>query len=261
MISTQHPTAEQLTQLEALLADTTAGGGLYRPSVARDVEVLQQLVQAGLALYVEDIGPTYEITDTGREIVIEHAMYAAEGAEFVAYAGDDELQATIEHLKAELPQLGDTLRQRAMADIEICQDELDRRAEVGIAVEGRSESSGRHQRVEPDDRPTETIDRVELPTEPLPVIGTLPSIPVAEILTDRDGAERLLAAIQDTPSPDDVAEYLAAPHTADEWAALAADLGDDEGWLRRNLTPRRVIALSVIASIVVTWFVAWLVMA
>lgn len=248
MISTTDLTAAQLLQLDALLAETTTGCVHYRPPVVRDVDVLQDLECAELVRWTHDCG--YEITDAGREIVIEHAMYAAEGAEFVQCAGDDELQATIEHLKAELPRLGDLLRQRAMADIEICQDELDDRAHR------RTEGTGRHRVVPGDDRPTEVLPAAVEQTVIGSSSGTLDNLPC-----DPDGQAtvRLIAAIRATPTPDELAE-LAAIHAAG-WQALEADLGDERPWWRRNLTPRRVLALSVIASIVVTWFVAWLVMA
>jgi len=252
-VITTHLTAEHLAQLDALLADTTPGGGVYRPPVARDINLLSVLADRGLVLYTSDCG--YEITDDGRAIVMDRAVDAANTHVFVLYATDDELHAAIGALKVAADTADDVVRDRALTDIEACQDELDRRD-----ADGQSESTGRHRAVPPDDRPTETIARVELPTEQLPFVGTLPAIPVTKILDDREGAERLLAAIQDTPSPDDVAEYLAEPHTADEWAALAADLGDEPGWWNRSIVPGGVLIVSVFAAVVITWFAAWLVM-
>jgi hypothetical protein len=258
MISTTDLTAVQLLQLDALLADTTPGGGCYRPPVARDVEALRELAEAGLALYVEDIGPTYEITDAGREIVIEHAMYAAEGVEFVQHAGDDELRATIEYLKAELPQLGDLLRERAMADIEVCQDELDRRAD------GSSEGTGRHRLVPVDDRPTAALPRVEDDTAPLPFTGTLPGLPVVveraqHDVPDHESAMRILAALKATPSPAELAE-LAAVSTAG-WQALEADLGDESRWWHRRVAPHAAVLVAVAVTAIVTFGFTWLVIA
>ncbi|MFB9687667.1 hypothetical protein [Amycolatopsis plumensis] len=253
---TTHLTAVQLEQLEALLADTTPGGVAYRPPVARDESTLTNLEGLGLVRWTEDCG--FEITDAGREAVVERVRDAADAEAFLFDADADLLQDTIEKLKAAFPTLPAELRDRALMDIEVCQDVLDSRR--AAAEDQTAESTGRHRAVPADDRPTETIARVDLPTEPLALGGTLPEIPVAKILTDREGAERLLAAIEDMPSPDDVAEYLAEPHTADEWADLEADLADEPGWLRRNLTPPRVLALSVLAAVVSTWFVAWLVM-
>lgn len=68
-------TSVHLLQLEALLADTTPGGGLYRPPVARDVWVLRDLEHAHLCRFTVDCG--YEITDAGREVVVDHAMAVA----------------------------------------------------------------------------------------------------------------------------------------------------------------------------------------
>jgi hypothetical protein len=250
MISTAHLKADQLTQLEALLADTTPGGGVYRPGVARDVGILWELGQAGLARYVEDVNfETYEITDAGRAIVVDRAMDAASSQAFVSYASNYELRQAIERLKAEAEQLDDDFREYALIDIEACQDELERRAE------SRSESTGRHRVVPGDDRPTEVLPAAVEQTAIGSSSGTLDGLPC-----DPDGQAtvRLIAAIRATPTPDELAE-LAAIHTAG-WQALEADLADERSWWRRNLTPRRVLALSVIASIVGTWFVAWLVM-
>jgi len=264
MISTTHLTGDQLAQLDALLADTTPGGGTYRPPVARDPEVMQQLEQAGLVRYVEDISyETYEVTDAGRALVIDRAIDAAHTQVFVLYADDDELRAAIENFKLEaaryLDSEGNThLRERVLADIEACQDELDRRD-----ADGPSESTGRHRAVPADDRPTETIARVELPTEQLPSVGTLPGLPVVESVpldvVSPDYGEKLWAAIKGADTGEDVYDEFVA-ETTGEWAALEADLGDDRSWLHRNLTPRRVLALSIVVTVVLTWFAAWLVM-
>jgi len=249
MISTVHLTGDQLAQLEALLADTTPGGGVYRPPVARDVWVLRDLEHANLCRFTVDCG--YEITDAGRAAVVDRAIDAAHTQVFVLYADDDELRAAIENFKLEaaryLDSEGNThLRERVLADIEACQDELDRRD-----AEAEAAHYGRHHQVPADDRPTQTMASV----------GTLPGLPVVEpteVLAP-DYGEKLLAAIKDGTTPDDVFDELAAEQTA-EWAALEAELRDDRSWLRRNLRPHRVLILSIIATGVVTWFVAWLVM-
>lgn len=203
---TTHLTVDQLAQLEALLADTTSGGGVYRPPVGRDVWVLRDLEHANLCRFTVDCG--YEITEAGRVAVVDHAMEAAES-------------------------------------------EL---------AEGRSESTGRHHLVPADDRPTEVIPAVEQ-TVIGSSSGTLTGLPVVDgpCDPDKDATVRLIAAIRATPSPAELAE-MAAINTAG-WDALEADLGDDDrSWLRRKLRPHRVLILSIVATVVVTWFVAWLVM-
>ncbi|RSD21966.1 hypothetical protein [Amycolatopsis eburnea] len=242
-------TADQLEQLAALLADTTPGAASYRPPVARDIEILRGLETAGLSRWTPDCG--YEITAAGRDVVKEHAWDAADGEAFLREAPSAQLRKTIRDLRAFFHGSTDpVLRERALVDVEAIQDELDARAD--------SESTGRHRAVPADDRPTEAIDRVELPTEPMPLSGTLPGLPVAEVVSP-DYGEKLLAAIQDTPGPDDVAEFLAEQHTAAEWAELEADLGDDDSRWGPPVVPGSVLAVSVVAAIVVTWFAAWLV--
>lgn len=258
MISTTDLTGYQLLQLDALLADTTPGGGVYRPPVAVDDEALRELVDAGLAYRLQDVlFDHYEVTDAGRAIVVERARDAADTEVFALYATDDELRAAIEALKVVFNDLTDPLlRERALLDIEACQNALDDRAD---RAEGRSESTGRHRLVPVDDRPTEVLPPVQEQTAPMAIAGTLPGVPVTEVLA-REYGEKLLAAIKDETTTDDVFDELVAEQTA-EWDALEADLGDERGWLRRNLTPRRKFVLSIVAAVVVTWFAAWLVMA
>lgn len=257
MISTQHLTADQLAQLDALLADTTPGGGLYRPPVARDVWILRDLEHAHLCRFTVDCG--YEITDTGRAAVVERAIDAANTQVFALYATDDELHAAIGALKVAAETADEVVRERALTDIEACQDELDRRD-----AEDRSESTGRHRVVPADDRPTEVLPAAVEQTIIGSSSGTLTGLPVVEsdgtpCDPDEQATIRLLAAIRATPSPDELAE-IAAINTAG-WDALEADLGDDDrSWLRRKLRPHRVLILSIVAAVVVTWFVAWLVM-
>ena len=250
MISTEDLTAVQLEQLDALLADTTPGGGVYRPPVATDYEALRELAEDGLVDRVDDVefGYHYEITEAGREIVVGRAMDAADSEAFVRYATSYELRESIRRLKAVFNDLTDpALRERTLADIEACQDRLEE------LVDGKSESTGRHRVVPADDRPTKMIAAV----------GKLPGLPVVERtqpdVPDQESAMRMLAALKATPSPPELAEVAAA--TTAGWDALAADLGDQRGWLRRNLTPPRVLVLSVLTAVVGTWFVAWLVMA
>jgi len=252
MISTTDLTGAQLDQLDALLADTTPGGGLYRPPVARDIEVLEDLECGGLARWTPDCG--YEITDDGRDVVISRAKDAAGTEDFIRFATDAELLNSIWALKTEAPVLGDELRERALADLEACQDELDRRAE------GRSESTGRHRVVPADDRPTAAIPRVE-ETAPLPFTGTLPGLPIVERAQpdepDHESAMRLLAALKATPTAEELAE-LAAVSTAG-WQALAADLGDEPSWWHRHVTQHAAVLVAVAVTAVATWSVAWLV--
>ncbi|WP_086848352.1 hypothetical protein [Amycolatopsis kentuckyensis] len=246
-------TAEHLAQLEALLADTTPGGGLYRPPVARDINLLGVLSGAGLAVYTSDCG--YEITDAGRAIVVDRAVDAAHTHVFVLYATDDELHAAISALKVTADTDDTVLRHRALTDLEACQDELDRRvavAELAQRGERRSESTGRHHLVEVDERPTAVIPQVQEQTAPMALTGVL-DVP------DKDAAERLLAAIKGSDTGQDVYDGFIA-ETTGGWDALEADLGDDRSWLRRNLTPRRKFVLTIVVTVVATWFAAWLVM-
>ena len=250
MISTEDLTAVQLEQLDALLADTTPGGGVYRPPVATDYEALRELAEDGLVDRVDDVefGYHYEITEAGREIVIGRAMDAADSEAFVRYATPYELRESIRRLKAVFNDLTDpALRERTLVDIEACQDRLEE------LVDGRSESTGRHRVVPADDRPTETIAAV----------GTLPDLPVVERTQpdepDQQSAMLLLAALKATPTAEELAQ-LAAVSTAG-WQALEADLADERSWLRRRLRPHRVFILFIVATVVSTWFVAWLVMA
>jgi hypothetical protein len=261
MISITDLTGTQLVQLEALLADTTLGGGVYRPPVATDREVLLELVEAELVRNLSDgvFSDVYELTGAGKAIVVDRAMDAADSEAFLRYASSYELRETIRRLKAVFNDFVEVeLRERTLMDIEACQNRLDDLAE------GQSESTGRHRLVPVDDRPTQVIPPVQEQTAPMAIAGTLPGVPV--ILREEpdhlgpDGAERLLAAIKGNDTGQDVYDELAAEQTV-EWAALEADLGDERGWLRRNLTPRRKFVLSIVAAVVVTWFVAWLVMA
>jgi hypothetical protein len=253
---TTHLTAAQLEQLDALLADTTPGGGHYRPPVQRDIEVLRDLEHAGLSRFTVDCG--YEITDAGRAVVIDRAMDAADTEAFLRYASNFELRESIRKLKAVVDEYADDpeLRERTLRDIEACQDVLDSR------TEGRSETSGRHRLVEVDDRPTETLPAVVEQTAFESSSGTLPGLPVVEPdyeVPDQESAERLLAAIKGADTGEDVYDELAA-ETTGQWQALQADLGDDRSWWRRTLRPHRVLILSVVAAVVITWGVAWLVM-
>lgn len=264
MISTTDLTGTQLVQLEALLADTTPGGGVFRPPVAVDDEALRVLVDAGLAYRLQDVlFDHYEVTDAGRAIVVERARDAADTEVFALYATDDELRAAIEALKVVFNDLTDPLlRDRALLDIEACQNALDDRDD---RAEGRSASTGRHRLVPVDDRPTQVIPPVQEQTAPM---ATLPGVPV--ILReqpdhlDPDSAERMWAALKGNDTGQDVYDELAA-ETTDEWAALEADLADESSWWQRNVTdrlnPRRKFVLAIVATVVVTWFAAWLVMA
>jgi hypothetical protein len=130
---TTHLTADQLEQLAALLADTTAGAGVYRPPVARDVEVLRDLEHAGLSRFTVDCG--YEITDAGRAVVVDHVKDIADAQAFVMYAPDEDLRRVDRRAEARSRPLLDgdgnaDLRERVLADIEACQNELDRRADA-----------------------------------------------------------------------------------------------------------------------------------
>lgn len=264
MISTTHLTAAQLEQLEALLADTTPGGGPYRPPVVRDVEVLQDLECMGLAVYVEDVSyENYAATDAGRAVVVGRAQELAESEAFLMYASDDELRAAIAALKVEAARYLDSdgnghLRERVLLDIEACQDALDNSVESPMeeltAASGhRSESTGRHHVVPADDRPT-TV---------LPSVGTLPGLPIVEPHPDQESAERLIAAIKGADTGQDIYDELLA-ETTGEWAELEAELADESSWWQRTvadrLTPRRTLVLAVVTAVVLTWFVAWLVM-
>jgi DNA-binding PadR family transcriptional regulator len=256
MISTTDLTGTQLEQLEALLADTTPGGGVYRPPVGRDTGVLHDLEATGLVRWTKDCG--YEITDAGRAEVVDRAMDAAASEAFVRCASKHELRESIERLKAVFNDLTNVeLRERTLTDIEACQDRLDDLAE------GQSETTGRHRLVPVDDRPTQVIPPVQEQTAPMAIAGTLPGVPVIRREQpdhlDLESAERLFAAIKDADTSDDVFDELAAEQTA-EWAALENDLGDDRSWWRRKLTPARVLVLSVVTAVVVTWTAAWLVL-
>jgi len=274
-------TADQLEQLEALLADTTPGGGAYRPPVARDDNLLGALTYFGLATYTSDCG--YEITDAGKAAVVNRAMDAADTEAFLRYASKYELAETIRRLKAVVPTLvEDEQRERTLQDIEACQDRLDELAatracwapgdqehdhemcnDVVAERAERSESTGRHRLVPVDDRPTEVLPAVVEQAEFEPSSGTLPGLPVVEsdgtpCDPDEQATIRLIAAIRATPSPAELAEVAAAQEAG--WEALEADLGDERGWWRRNLRPHRVLILSIVATVVVTWGVAWWVM-
>ncbi|MEV4052990.1 hypothetical protein AB0J55_17540 [Amycolatopsis sp. NPDC049688] len=248
MISTTELTGVQLEQLEALLADTTPGGGSYRPPVAHNPEIVAQLVDAGLVhQYTDTLFDTYEVTVAGRQVVQDHAMDEAGGEAFLREADPAQLRETIRKLKAVFNDLTDpVLRERTLTDIETVQDALDARTEE------QCESTGRHRAVPVDDRPTEVLARVEERTVPMVRTGVL-DVP------DQDSAERLLAAIRGSDTGADVYDEFVAEQTA-AWDALEADLADERNWLRRNLTPRRKLVLTVVATVVVTWFAAWLVM-
>lgn len=245
VITVQHLTADQVAQLDALLADTTPGGGVYRPPVAQNIEILGALAHAGLVMYTADCG--YEITDAGCGIVVDRARYAADTEDFLRYADEAHLRKAIRKLKVVFNDLTDVEeRQQTLVDIEACQDALDELAD------GQSESTGRHREVPADDRPTQV----------LPTTGT-PGLPVVESVLgpdpDEEATVRLIAAIRATPTDDEMAA-LADINTA-SWAALAADLAAEPGRWRRRFTPARVLVLSIVTTVVVTWGVAWLVMA
>lgn len=258
MISTTDLTAYQLEQLAALLADTTPGGGVYRPPVARDEDVLRQFEDAGLARVslvrgFEDIGyENWEITDAGKAVVVDRAMDAADTEAFLRYASRHELRETIRRLKDVFPTLvEDHLRERTLLDIEACQDRLDDLAE------GQSEGTGRHRLVPVDDRPTEVLPAAVEQTAIEKVSGTLPGLPVVAVQPDVLGSEyygRLRAAIIATPTEAEIAEINATQ------AALEADLGDDVGWWNRSIVPGGVLVVSLLAAVAITWFAAWLVM-
>lgn len=290
MISTTDLTGTQLEQLEALLADCTLGGGVYRPPVATDREVLLELVEAELVRNLSDgvFSDVYELTGAGKAIVVDRAMDAAASEAFVRCASKHELRESIERLKAVFNDLTNVeLRERTLMDIEACQNRLDDLAE------GQSESTGRHRLVPVDDRPTQVIppvqdaepmsDReadalafilsglaeVEQPSEstepvqeqtaPMAIAGTLPGVPVVDVLAPEYG-EKLLAAIKGELTDDDVFDELVAEQTA-EWDALESDLGAEPGWWNRSIVPGGVLVVSVLAAVAVTWFAAWLVMA
>lgn len=257
MIATTHLKAEQLEQLEALLADTTAGAGRYRPPVARNIGILWDLGRAGLTRYVEDVNfETYEILDAGKAIVVGRAMDAAAREAFLRCASRHELRETIASLKAVFndDQVDPALREQTLADIEACQDRLDELAD------GQSESTGRHRVIPADDRPTQILPPVQEQTAPMPSTSTLPGIAVVEREQpdepDQDSAERLLAAIKGADTGDDVYDEQTA-----EWAALEADLGEERSWRRRRPFPWYVpVLIATVSTAIGTWSLAWLVM-
>ncbi len=133
-------TVAQRAQLDAVLADATAGAALFRPPVPRDVEILRDLERAGFAQMNPGMGS--QLTEKGRDLSVALALQDATAERELRGRTNRKLLGYVRALSAALDDVTEPeLRAQVQADVDRARAEVARRA---ARAEFAYDDLGRH---------------------------------------------------------------------------------------------------------------------